>query len=467
MKQPVSILAMVAATQAVWASQVPSNAEIQSILAERIQGFEKSVSIVVGVIEPEGRRVVAYRSMGVNDPRPATGDTLYEIGSISKVFTSLILADMVERGEVKLDDPVVKYLPPGVRVPERNGKQITLYDLSTHRSGLPRMPSNFDPKDPTNPYIDYPIERMYEFLSNYTLPREIGAEYEYSNLGAGLLGDALAHRAGTDYESLVRERVLNPLGMTSTGISLTSDLRSRLAAGHSSAFRLMPAPHWDFTQAFAGAGALRSSANDLLKFLAANLGYTRTPLAASMARMLKVRRDVSENLKIGLGWRIESQKEIEIVQHGGATYAYRAFAGYDPASRAGVVVLSNYNGSSGIDDIGIHLLNPKVPLDVGTGVKPRDLTAVSIDLQLLDAYAGRYSVADNQTWTVRRDGARMFMRKLAEPEFEIFPEGNHRFFPKIADALFTFYFDKGLPGRASGLTLHWGFLDPERGKRVE
>ena len=177
-KMRVVALALVVAAQPVWTSQLPSDAEIRTILAERLEGFEKSVSIIVGVIGPEGRRIVAHGSMGMTDPRPVNGDTLYEIGSITKVFTSLLLADMVERGEVALDDPVAKYLPAGVKMPERNGKQITLLDLSTHRSGLPRMPSNFNPKDPTRPYVDYPVERLYEFLSSHELRRDVGAEYQ-------------------------------------------------------------------------------------------------------------------------------------------------------------------------------------------------------------------------------------------------------------------------------------------------
>ena len=465
------LLAIVAATHAAWASQLPSDSEIRQILVERLEGFEQSVGIVVGVIGPEGRRIVAYGSMGMNDPRPVNGDTLYEIGSITKVFTSLILADMVERGEVALDDPVARYLPVAAKVPERSAKRITLHDLSTHRSALPRMPSNFDAKNPTNPYVDYPVERLYEFLSSHELRRDIGAEYEYSNLGAGLLGHALARRAGMDYESLLQERVFRPLGMTSTGISLTTALKSRLSTAHTSVFRLAPTPHWDFTDAFAGAGALRSSANDLLTFLAANLGYTKTPLSAAMARMVTVRRDASDSFKIGLGWRVEQHNGTEIVWHGGATYGSRTFTGYDPKSRVGVVVLSNYNTGSGIDDIGRHVLR-RAPLDNGTTVKPRERMVASIPPGLLNAYAGRYRFSTNEIWTVRRDGSRFFIKKPAEPEFEIFPEGDFLkgyddFFSKTADAFFTFDFDKDSPDVASQLTFRWAFLDPRPGKRIE
>ena len=472
MKTRIVALALVAAAQPFWTSQLRSDAEIRTILAERLEGFEKSVSIIVGVIGPEGRRIVGHGSMGMADPRPVNGDTLYEIGSITKAFTSLLLADMVERGEVALDDPVAKYLPAGVKMPERNGRQITLLDLATHRSGLPRMPSNFNPKDPVRPYVDYPVERLYEFLSSHALRRDVGAEYEYSNLGSGLLGLALARRAGTDFETVLRDRVFRPLGMSRTVVSLTPALKPRMTTTHSSAFRLAPTPLWDFTPAFLGAGALRSSANDLLTFLAANLGYVKTPLAAAMARTRSVHGDGVGNFKMGLGWQIEQLDGIEIVWKGGASYGSRTFTGFDPKSRVGVVVLSNYNSGSGIDDIGRHVLNPKALVDDGKVVKPQERTAVTLAPEFLDKYAGRYRFSENEIWAVRRDGTRFFIKKPSEPEFEIFPEGdfakgNDDFFSKSADVLFTFDFAQDDPRVAHQLTFHWGFLSPRVGTRIE
>ena len=467
----VTLVAILFATSIAWTSQ-PRDADIRNILAERLKGFEKSVGIVVGMIDPSGRRVVAHGSMGVANRRPVNGDTLFETGSITKVFASLLLADMVEKGEVALDDPVAKYLPTGVKMPERNGKPITLLDLSTHRSGLPRMPSNFNPKDPSRPYIDYPVERLYEFLDSHELRRDVGAEYEYSNLGAGLLAFVLSRRAGTDFETALRARVFRPLGMTSTVIALTPALQSRMTTAHSSAFRLAPTPLWDFTPAFFGAGALRSSANDLLTFLAANLGYVKTPLSAAMARMRRVHADGEASFKMGLGWQIESFHGSEIVWKGGASYGSRAFSGFDPKSGVGVVVLSNYNSGSGIDDIGRHVLNPQAPVDNGSVVKPQERTAVTLATEFLDKYAGRYRFSESEIWIVRRDRTRFFIKRPAEPEFEVFAEGdfangNDDFFSTSADALFTFDFSKDNPRAASQLTFRWGFLSPRIGHRIE
>src|SRR4029453_3090616 len=147
-------------------------------------------------------------------------------------------------------------------------------DLATHTSGLPRLPSPFTPKNPANPYADYSVEDLYRFLSSHELRRDIGSQYEYSNLGGGLLGHVLARRAGMDYEALVRARITGPLGMNDTRIVLTPEMRGRLAAGHNAA--LKPVPNWDLPT-LAGAGALRSTVNDLLKFAAMAAGGTNTP----------------------------------------------------------------------------------------------------------------------------------------------------------------------------------------------
>jgi len=206
-------------------TQVAPDAEIKRILTDRIDQQHQSVGIVVGVIEAGGRRIVAHGSLAKDDRRPLDGGTVFEIGSMTKVFTSLLLADMVSRGEVALTDPVAKYLPAEVKVPERGGVKITLQHLAMHTSALSRLPSNLNPKDANNPYADYTVQQLYEFLSSAELARDIGSRYEYSNLGAGLLGHVLARRAGMDYETLVRKRILDPLGMKNTSIAKSRSIR--------------------------------------------------------------------------------------------------------------------------------------------------------------------------------------------------------------------------------------------------
>ena len=357
-------LAMTSFAQSKPSPAVLSDEEIRKILVERIDAQHQSVGIVVGVITPEGRHTVAYGRLAQGDPRTLNGDTIFEIGSATKVFTSLLLADMVQHSQAALDDPVAKYLPKTAKVPERNGRSITLVDLATHTSGLPRLPGNMTPKDPGNPYADYTVDQLYQFLSSYQLNRDIGSQYEYSNLGGGLLGHVLALRAGTDYESLVTARICAPLEMKSTRITLKPEMKARLAVGHNAAME--PVENWDIPT-LAGAGALRSTANDLLNFLAANLGYSKSPLAPAMAAMLKTRRPTGRpDLEIALGWHILTGNGKEIVWHNGGTAGYRTFIGYDAKARIGVAVLSNAGTAAGPDDIGRHLLDPARPLLGGT-----------------------------------------------------------------------------------------------------
>ncbi len=427
------------------APRVPSDAEIRKILSERIDAQHQGVGIVVGILDPQGRRVVAYGRADKDDPRELNGDTIFEIGSVTKVFTSLLLEDMVQRGEVALTDPVAKYLPAEVKVPERGGHQITLVDLSTHTSGLPRLPANLHPKNPANPYADYTAEQLYEFLSTYQLTQDIGSHFEYSNLGGGLLGFVLARRAAMDYEALVRARITGPLHMDSTGVTLSAEMRKRLAVGHDE--HLAAVSNWDFP-VLAGAGALRSSANDMLTFLAANLGYVKSPLGPAMSAMLSVRRPTGNPGlgEIALGWLVT--KGNAIVWHNGGTGGYRSFIGYDAKARVGVVVLSNTFTASGVDDIGMHLLDPHAPLLT----PPKEHREAAIDPKLLDGYVGRYELAPGFVLTVTREGDGLFAQATGQGRNQIYPKSDREFFYKVVDAQVTFETDKS--GKATSLTLH-------------
>jgi D-alanyl-D-alanine-carboxypeptidase/D-alanyl-D-alanine-endopeptidase len=439
-------------------STIVSDAEIRKILVDRIDTAQQGVGIVVGVIEPAGRRIVAYGNFDRKAKRAVNGDTVFEIGSVTKVFTALLLADSVQRGEVALTDPVAQYLPPGTKVPERGGKKITLQDLATHTSGLPRLPSNFAPKDPANPYADYTVAQLYDFLATYELPRDIGAEYEYSNLGAGLLGHALSRKAGMDYETMVRTRITTPLAMKSTAITLSDAMKKRLATGHDA--QLERVPNWDLPT-LAGAGALRSTANDLLNFISANLRSTSSPLAPALSSMLAARRPTSmTGQEIALGWHIASGAGgREIVWHNGGTGGYRSYLGFDPKSRTGVVVLSNTFTGVGIDDIGRHLLDPTAPLLQA----PKPRKEIAVDAKVLDGYAGIYELAPNFVLIVTREGNRLFAQATGQPRAELFAESDRKFFYKVVEAQITFQTDE--QGRATGLTLHQNGDHPA--KRVE
>src|SRR5688572_2296852 len=186
------------------ASRLPPDAEVRRILDERLGEFGSRYGIVVGLVDATGRRVVGRGVFDVQDPRRVDGDTVFELGSISKVFTALLLAISVERGEVALDDPLQKHLPVGTTVPSREGRPITLRDLATHTSGLPRVPKNLVPADPEDPYANYSLEMLYAYLASAELESKPGSAYAYSNLGMALLARALIVRTNQTYAELVR-----------------------------------------------------------------------------------------------------------------------------------------------------------------------------------------------------------------------------------------------------------------------
>lgn len=428
---------------------IPDADEIHQILVNRIDEQRRSVGIVVGVVEPDGRRVVAHGQLATDNPIEVDGDTVFEIGSITKAFTAILLADLAEEGAFDLETPVRRLLGPDVTVPARNGAEITLLHLTTHSSGLPRMPNNFRPADAGNPYADYTVTQLYEFLSSHELGRDIGETVEYSNLGTGLLGHALALSQETDYESLVSERLLGPLGMSDTSITLSPSQEERLAIGHS--VQLRPVANWDLPT-LAGAGALRSTINDMLTFVEANLGLSESPLREAMDATHVPRRDFSApGMQIGLGWVIRGGHGRELHWHNGGTGGYRSFLGFDLESQTGVVVLSNSGDS--VDDLGFHLLEQHYRLVVPPALR----TAVEVDPAVYDDYAGRYRLTEDLVFTVTRQGDRLFVQLTGQPRFEVFPESETKFFLRVVDAQITF--GRGGDGGVDHLVLHQNDMD--------
>ncbi len=249
----------------------------------------------------------------------------------------------------------------GLQELSRAAAEITLLDLATHRSALPRLPTNLEPADRTNPYADYSVERMYAFLSDLELERDIGSAFEYSNLGVGLLGHALSRAANVSYETLLQRRILEPLDMNKTDIQLSDEMLEWMAQGHNT--RGSPVALWDIG-ALAAAGGLQSDVVDMLRFLDANIGEPASELEKSM-RVAHAPQPMTAGggpaqQSIGLNWFILSAGDTTIVWHNGGTGGFRSFIGFAPRREIGVVVLAN--SSHPVDDIGLHLLNPAIPL---------------------------------------------------------------------------------------------------------
>ena len=320
------------------------------LLRHTVGAGDRAVGMIAVVVDQHGAHATTYGSSGV--PGLALdSDTVMEIGSITKVMTALLLADMVARGEAAFDDPVARYLPASVMLHER-GRPITLLDLATYTSGLPNQPGNFRP-----PLSSYTVDRLYEFLSAYVPDHEPGDHYEYANLGFGLLGVVLARRAGKSYEELLVERVCDPLGLDRTRITLSDDMRRRLAQSHDREQK--PTPLLDLPASLQGAGAVRSNVKNLTIFLKACMGLSRTPLSASFARLLETRRRTTlAGTDVGLGWFVSTDSKDEIVWKSGVTGGFKTFIAYSTRSRRGALVLSNFLWTPIDDDLGIRLVNP-------------------------------------------------------------------------------------------------------------
>jgi len=357
--------------------------KITDKLKETIQSLvdnnKTNAAIVVGLVDPNGTQFYSYGNMSNANPITVDKDTIFAIGSITKVFTTILLADMVNRGLVNLDDPIEKYLPTSIKVPTFNGQKITLENLATHTSGLSEFPSshcvsNFNGTDDDEDSIqarlffiecdkNYTFDHLYQDLSNTTLIREPGLKFEYSTFGISLLGHILALKSGMPYDRLLEERILNVLGMNSTSIVLSNVQKSRLAIGHLNGQEL---PFWNTSRPIAPAGGLHSSVADMLKFASANLGLIDTKINNAMKEShiiihdSRIGKAFSNNYTayVSLGWIIATDFGTQIVEHNGETAdGYNSFIALNPSKEIGIVIIAS---ASSIDiDVANIVFGPR------------------------------------------------------------------------------------------------------------
>lgn len=409
--------------------------------------------LVIGVAHGSRQEILTWGSIA-DDPRSKpNGDTVYEIGSVTKTFTALLLADAVQRGDVTLEQPVQGLLP-GYTVPKSGERAITLLDLATQSSGLPRLPENLLPKDPANPYAGYTAQDMKRFLAGYRLPREPGERYEYSNLGFGLLGKALAERSGASYEELIRTRIATPLGLNDTAIALSPRMAERLAKGHDASAK--PAGLWDLG-AIEGAGALRSTGHDLLAYVRAHMHPTSGSLSRALAAVARPQRPTdNERVKIGLAWHVESRQGREIVWHNGMTGGYSAFVGFTADGERGVVVLTNV-----ARDVGEIAFAALLPEAMATS-QPKETT---LSPKTLAEYAGRYRLAPSFDLMVSASGTELTVQATGQSALPVFASARDEFFYKAVDAQLSF--QRAADGSVSSVVLHQNGRDLKGARQSE
>ena len=427
-------LTMAAGSPSSSASLLPSR--VERAITARIAAGEYP-AIVVAVVDGDRSHVYGFGNLG-NGNAP-NANTLFQIGSVTKTFTATLLAEAVDRGELKLDTPVARLLPD-FTIPSRDGKAITLGELAMQDSGLPRMPSNMQVANPADPYAGYDATKLESFLAGYKLPRDPGAKYEYSNLGLGLLGYALAQRSGTSYPKLLQSRIFGPLGMTATSTTLNEPLDPRWASGHDEQGKPVQPWHLD---ALAGAGAINSTGADMLGYLQANMGHGEGTLQRAMKFAHEPRRAVGGDERIGLAWMTKHDKDGDVVWHNGMTGGYASFMGFTTDGKRGVVILTNIQQS--VDDLGFATLLPDATLAPAQ-------KQIALSPQQLEGYVGQYQLAPGFVLTIMRKDDQLLAQATGQGPFPIFPNATDKFFAKITDIRIDF--ERDGKGKVGSLVLH-------------
>jgi CubicO group peptidase (beta-lactamase class C family) len=415
-------------------------------LAQPLIEDSMAVGLIIGVVKDNQTQVIAYGEKTKGSNVLPDADTVYEIGSISKVFTGILLADMVRKGIVKLEDPVQKYLPPGVKMPVADDKPITLEHIVTHTSGLPRLPDNFAPADPTNPYADYSESQMFEFLNGHKLRRPPG-QYEYSNYAMGLLGHLIARKMGKSYEQYLIDQICIPVGMGDTSIVLNDDQRTRLATPYDGV--LNPVNTWEIPT-LAGAGGIRSTCNDMMDFIKVNLKSDNTPFTQALRMSHQKRHTIGGGMAIGMAWHINPDG---IRWHNGGTGGFHSWLGISPDQNVGVVVLVNTSNMR-FTQFGEKVMQ----VALGQDVEPMEIRKViDVSPDVLETYAGVYTLAPNFNLTVTLEEGKLMLQATGQGKYQVFPESRTKFFLKVVDAQISFILSKD--GKVDHLVLHQGGID--------
>lgn len=411
-------------------------------------------AVSIGVVRGDQTWTADFGKLSATSDSSPNEKTIYEIGSVSKVFTGILLAHAVESEKLKLDQSIGSLMTELKTANQEVGDSILLRHLSTHTSGLPRLPDNLVPADPTNPYADYDREKLIEFMKRVKPARGPDVSGEYSNLAAGLLGDLLAANADVDYGTLLDRTICQPLGMQNTTVRLNADQQRRLAPPHNVA--RAPDHAWDF-QAIAGAGAIRSSTEDMIRFIRANLKPKDDLLGKSLDFAWKQHAPAKEYpFAMGLGWHIARDGKTR--WHNGQTGGYHSMLMVNRELDAGVIVLCN-TASGKVDAIGESIIQLLAGMDV---VPPTFESDVKVDPKQVKRLEGEYQLFPTFTIKVRADGEKLFVKATAQPEFQVFPTSPTQWFYKIVDAKLTFELPEDGPCEA--VTLHQNGRDM-RGKR--
>jgi len=353
--------------------------QVKNFIVNQIVNKSKA-AIVIGYVDPNGTRIFSFGNMSTAHNVPVNQNTFFNIGSITKTFTTLLLADMVKQGIVNLNDSIEKFLPSTVKVPQFNGKKITLGELADHTSGLPEWPSNVwlnNTVGDINP--NYNATQLYQALSDTKLTREPGSQVQYSSFGIGLLGHILSKSADIPYEQLIKDRILDVLGMNDTKITLSqNEVNNRFPVGHIGGKEIITPI---IPTILADSGAFRSTSPDMLKYVSANLGLIHTKLddAMQLGHLIQHSSIIANPMNYsefrGLGWRIITNFGTETITHTGAINGWNAFAGFIPTKQIGVIAMCSCDSTDAdMGSLGFVLLHLTGIENINAKSEPRTHT---------------------------------------------------------------------------------------------
>ncbi len=401
-----------------------SEDDLRAALEQRFKGDRSGACIAAAVIEND-TTAQAYFCANAKSERSIDERTAFEIGSITKTMAAALFAEIIGQGEIAIDDPFAKLLPPGTNVPSFNGAHITVGNIVTHTSGLPSFP--WRTTDMSNPYARLTEADLLDTLAKTQLKRAPGSQREYSNFALMVLSYALAKRSGRDFETLLRERLLLPLGMNDTFI-VTRPSAVRVAEGHFSNGR--PTGPWDVHVDLAGAGGVRATLPDMVRYLEGQLGMRDSPITPVLARTQELVPGI-DGQATGMAWESWSTENGRtFVMHPGGTGGFSSFFAFDRAAKRGVVLLSDtaLTDVGGLRRLAMHLLDPSLP--AGT---PRN--TATAEVKLIDALVGRYRLPFGLDMELRRKGNKLTIQADGDPEFEMEYDSAGEFYPFEFDAV--------------------------------
>ena len=400
-----------------------TDATLADTVAKRLQGDRTGACMAVAVIE----NATVARTFQCADPKDAARigpDTAFEIGSVSKTMTAALLADLIGQGKGSLDDPLSAWLPPGTKLPDYQGKPILLRHVVTHTSGLPSLPSRMGAPDMADPYAKLDEAALLASLGDVTLTSAPGTTFAYSNFASMVLSYAVARRAGTDLEALLKQRLFAPLGMRHAYVN-AAPAGVRVATGHTPNTR--PTSAWHFQTNLAGVGGVRATLDDMVRYVQGQLGTATSPISPAL-RMSQ--QKVSDAPPMAMNWMLMPVGGRTVHVHEGGTGGFSSFVSFDQQKQRGVVILSDttWNSIGSLGSLGLHLVDASFPL----GTPRRE---VKPDAALLDALAGDYQLAGGMRMTLRRKGDGLEVQAAGQGAHAMGYDSAGDFYPRDVDAV--------------------------------